>query len=396
MKNGVEYMESGLTDLYGNKAKDDLMTIESAVQFLEQEAKPRTFSEILRKVGAPDNAKELLIAGLKEKNPALKEDSAKKNVRSWFQGSHNLEKATAFDACLILHFSPEQADEFVSRIFDMRLHWREPEEIVFLYALMHGYSCAQFVKLRQDMVSYFPKEENREKPSAANMTALIKEKVVALHSEQELKDFLRDSGPELGSLHNTAFSLFDDRLKQLEKPEQVYEGALEEKLTIREILREYMFGNNVLYAKEIARKTRKGELSAEDGLILSTIQKNVSDSWPNEATISKMRSRKIDVTRKALILLLLATDKGFQKIDQETGEEDDEYVPSKEEAYEDICGRMRNSLQSCGFPELDPRSQFDWMILYGICVQDLFEADLRMRGLFRTMFGERPEDGPGN
>ena len=75
--------------------------------------------------------------------------------------------------------------------------------------------------------------------------------------------------------------------------------------------------------------TQKGKLSDADGLVLSTIQKIVSDGWPNETTISKMRSRKTDITRKALILLLLATEKGFQKLDPETEEADDEYIPTR-------------------------------------------------------------------
>ena len=43
----------------------------------------------------------------------------------------------------------------------------------------------------------------------------------------------------------------------------------------------------------------------------------------------------------------------------------------------------------CGFSTLDPRVPFDWLILYCICVPDIFEADARMKEIFREMYGER-------
>ena len=104
-----------------------------------------------------------------------------------------------------------------------------------------------------------------------------------------------------------------------------------------------------------------------------------------------MKARKKDVTRKALILLLMATEEGFQKKNQDYDEED-EYIPTKEEVFDDIYGRLNRTLEDCGFSGLDARSPFDWMILYSICVQDMFDADLRMKALFRSMFGERKEE----
>ena len=94
-----------------------------------------------------------------------------------------------------------------------------------------------------------------------------------------------------------------------------------------------------------------------------------------------------------LILLLMATEEGFRNgLDGEDtimyG-----YEPSKEEVFDDVYGRLNQTLLDCGFATLDPRSPFDWMILYSICVQDMFDADIRMRMLFQTMFGEREEEG---
>ena len=81
-----------------------------------------------------------------------------------------------------------------------------------------------------------------------------------------------------------------------------------------------MYEGNVLYAKELAGKKR-GEnkksdnkksipFSGEEKFVFTTVKENVAANWPDEATLSKMKTRKTDVTRKVLILLFLATDQG--------------------------------------------------------------------------------------
>ena len=82
---------------------------------------------------------------------------------------------------------------------------------------------------------------------------------------------------------------------------------------------------------------------------------------------------------------------------------DDETIPEywyedmddamiRDEAFEDLYIRLNDMLLLCGFAPLDPRSPFDWLILYCICVEDMFDVDIRMRGVFKEMFGERTEE----
>ena len=156
-----------------------------------------------------------------------------------------------------------------------------------------------------------------------------------------------------------------------------------ERLTIRDILREYFYENNVLYAKEMVRESKKknSRLGENEKRIFTAIEKNISDSWPDEAALSKMKSRKLDVTRKVLILLFLATEPG--------PDPDGEEEFTRDEVFQDLYQRLNDMLALCGFAALDPRVPFDWMILYCICVQDMFDVDARMRAMFREMFGER-------
>ena len=67
--------------------------------------------------------------------------------------------------------------------------------------------------------------------------------------------------------------------------------------------------------------------------------------WPDEVTLSRMKNRKADVTRKVLMLLFLATDDG-------------------DAAFRSTQLRMNQMLADCGFRKLDPRNAFDWLVLY--------------------------------
>ena len=119
-----------------------------------------------------------------------------------------------------------------------------------------------------------------------------------------------------------------------------------------------------------------------------------------------MKSRKADVTRKTLILLFLATYSGedtFAATMQEgydvySGDysedfpfpEDEELT--REDVFLDTKDRIDFMLSLCGFAALDPRSSFDWLILYCMCAEDLLDMDDRMRNMFLQMFG----DGSGD
>ena len=97
-----------------------------------------------------------------------------------------------------------------------------------------------------------------------------------------------------------------------------------------------------------------------------------------------MKFRKVDVSRKVLILLFLATDPQDEDMEEE---DDPDFILSEEDLFEDLYWRLNHMLARCGFLPLDPRSPFDWLILYCICAGDLLEVDERMRGIFQEMFG---------
>ncbi len=381
-------MGSALTNIYKDFARDDAMTIQKAVAFLEKEAVVRSFPEIVAKFCHAADPKQLLVDGMKKNHPDLAAGSVEKRVRSWFQGKHSLRKQDAIELCFILQLSLEQADEFVSLISEEKLHWRDPDEITDIFSLMQGYSFEQARELKERMSPFLSLSDDASESGEVYYTSLIRREVLAIETVDELEEYLRTSAGKFGKLHNNAYRLFMQRLKMLEMPESEYDADEKEaSFTIRDILREYLYEGPISSAKHAARQSSHGQGEDDRKLVFSAIQKNVIGNWPDETMLSKMKTRKTDVTRKTLILLLLATEEGFN------GVADDwdffEKEPSKEEVFEDVYGRLNQTLQDCGFAVLDPRSPFDWMILYSICVQDMFDADLRMEELFRVMFGEQ-------
>jgi len=145
-------------------------------------------------------------------------------------------------------------------------------------------------------------------------------------------------------------------------------------MTSRDILESYMYRQLVPVAK-------RGE--PRDKSAFSAVQRSIRANWPDEVTISKMKSRELEVTRKVLILLFLATDGSeseFEELDE------DEDILTRDEIFMNVYTRLNRMLQSCGFQRLDPRSPFDWVVLYCIYVDDLWDVDSRLKDMLQLLF----------
>ena len=401
-----------------NAAKSDILTIQDAVEYLEREARIRTLYEKLEKFSHGKDLRKTLVRGLLENDPKRKKDAVERRVRGWLSIDNpvrTIKRQDAIEVCFILGLSIEEADGLVAMVSEESLHYRNPDEIVYIFALQHGMSYREAQELNAQMKETLSKVRER-KPSEDSLTPLIREEVSCLQTKKELADYLEHAVDRLGRCHNNAYGIFMERIKILENPSQdekltAAEVIGKEHLTVRSVLREYMYEGNVLYAKELAGKKR-GEnkksdnkksipFSGEEKFVFTTVKENVAANWPDEATLSKMKTRKTDVTRKVLILLFLATDQGSDESEEmqdgkDMGEETDGTLyQDRETVFEDLYSRLNDMLLLCGFSPLDPRSPFDWLILYSICVEDMWGVDARMRGIFRAMFGERPEEKGG-
>ena len=372
-----------LTQSLYDQAVYSLMTVQEAVDFLERESRLRTLAEKLNSFAKGRDLQEVLTAGLLEHHPEMKKDSVQRRVRGWLspRGPRSIKKQDAIEVCFILGLSVEEADSLVAMISEEGLHWRNPDEVVYIFALRHQMDYSAARRLHAELKEYLEQAEDPREIPEDSFTPVIRSEISALQTEEALKDYLRTAGRRLGRCHNNAYSLFMEMMDILEHPREDNIYFDEKRLTIRDILKEYFYSSHVLYAKQLAKQARKESLPANERFMLTRIQEVVSENWPDETTLSKMKKRTEDVTRKTLILLFLATDPGL-------GWEDDDYEPDTEEMFQDLYSRLNDMLVLCGFSPLDPRSPFDWIILYSICVPDMAQTDIRLRTIFRKMFGE--------
>ena len=380
-----------LSEKFFNAAQSDILTVKDAVRYLEKEARIRTLREKLERFSHGCDLRKVLVQGLLEHDSQRKKDAVERRVRGWLSDKNrisSIKKQDAIEICFILKLSLEEADRLVAMISEEALHYRNPDEIVSVFALQHGMSYKEARELNEQMKEVLSPAQETRKPMKDAFTPLIRTEVMALQTKEELADYLEQAACRLGRYHNNAYEIFMDRMSRLEKApvDKWLESAglaKDETLSVRAVLREYLYEKNVLYAREMQRTGKKD-------FVFTKVQQQVSASWPDETTLSRMKSRKADVTRKVLILLFLATDQGMEP-DEDLGG----YV-TRDEAFEDLYIRLNDMLSLCGFSELDPRSPFDWLILYCICVDDMWEVDDRMKGIFKEMFGERKESENGN
>lgn len=387
-KHGGEF-----TQLMYHLATAESLTLAQAAAQLKRDAHVRTVREVLAKATRiPERDSKALQTFLVEKllessPPGTVQESVQRKVRMWLKdGVQAISKQSAIQLSFILGLSVEEANEFLHRACGEGFHWREPGEIIFLYALGEGMCYREALALYDAMKQKGLLAAQGEE-SAEILTDVVRTAVGKIDSTADLEDYLRESGPQLGALHNTAYGLFREYLDLLIAPE-INDGLdSESKLSVREITDTY------LHQKFIPRikKAKKGSQDSKaETLVLSALQRDIKQSWPDETTLSKMLNRKTDVTRKVLILLFLATDGDTKASIQDLDFaplEDDGLLPEDEESrFEDLQFRMNAMLADCGFAPLDSRTPFDWMILYCMCADETMLIDERVQQFLTEIF----------
>ena len=411
-------------------------SIQSAAQVLLSHPHIRTMGDMLMEFSNTADVKKQLVDGLCQWFPESNQEALDRKVRNWLNGKNqSIAKEDAFAVSRIFFLSLERTNEFLKMAAGEGIHWRNPEDIVWAYSIVQNLGPEQ-TRLLLDQTAELCQQPSECVPIANAYTADVFEKLqpVLYRSQEELLSFLQTQKDSLGALHNTAYQLFcqfmdilskgyadgdvaalfqemtakEKKRKEAEKADRETTARMElegwksaqplnrtsekekrlqetdgdtelyrpEAISTSEILETYLY-RNLVPIKE------RGKGSAEASF--SAIQRSIRQNWPDEATLSKMKSRKKDVTRKVLILLFLATDGSGSDFIQD---EDEEEPFTQEEQFLDLYTRMNFMLASCGFQKLDPRNPFDWMILYCISTGDLWESDQRLPAMLRAAFPE--------
>lgn len=387
----------------------------------------RTFGDTLRAFANNSEPKRMLVDALLLWNPSDKRDSVDRKVRNWLSGkTQSIDKHTAFILCRILELSLEKANEFLKLSTGEGIHWRQASDIVWSYAIVHQLSPESTLALLEKAQA-LEADPDKTAPASPNAyTASVYEKLqnVLYQSEDDLLAFLKAEQANLGALHNTAYEQFMRSLTLLEQGfadadvENLFRemtqqekrqkeadarsrretackeaGAPHSPLTIsdldgdtelfrpeslssRDILETYLYRSLVPVSDRAARKNSDP---------YAAIRRSIRQSWPDAFTLSRMKNRQIDVSRKVLILLFLATDGSGTAFE---GMDEDEALYTEDDLFQDVYTRLNLMLTSCGFLQLDPRSAFDWMVLYCISAGDLWASDERLQSILQQMFPE--------
>ena len=356
------------------------LSVQEAARWLNSEAQLRSLREKLERFVGGQELRPLLVKGLAENHPDQPRESIERKVRGWLNDpGRTIRKRDAIELCFILGLSVDQADEFLSMVSEETFHWRDPEEIVFIYALDHGMAYPAARALNDEMQGKLKKKRKESAEVAEDSyTAVIREEIRRLNSTEELVDYLQQAQSRLGSFHNSAYQLFMGFWELLEQA-AIEDGLPDSKaLTAKYIVQKYLNKRFIPRFKSSGRNPA----SKENGeLVFSAVQRGIWQSWPEEVSVSRMKNREADVTRKALILLFLVTDGGESDFEDDSLEEQ-----SSEEIFESMYMRMNAMLRYCGFATLDPRVPFDWIILYCMSVQDIFNIDRKMKLFLREVF----------
>lgn len=365
------------TRLMYELASSQSLTRSQAVEQLRRDAHVRTIGDTLSRYAPvpPDDTK-ALQAFFTEKlldssAPGTKRDTVRRKVQMWLKGDiQSISKQGAIQLAFALGLSPEEAGTFLHRACGEGFHWRDPEEIVFLYALREGTTYPQALVLRDQMVEKALLTPSGD--STETFTALVRQEAEHITSAQELEEYLRQSKGQLGSFHNTAYALFQEYLDLLCAPEIDDLMDPDKKLSVREVTATYLHEALISHFKD--------GMKTNDSLLLA-LQRDIQQNWPDEIALSRMLHRKMDVSRKTLILLFLATDGASI-----SGEPDDDFLEEDEEDFESRYARLNALLCDCGFAPLDSRSPFDWMVIYCMCIEDAIFIDAEIDAFLSAIF----------
>ena len=413
------------------------MTPSELIHFLEAGALYRSFADVLRAVYPGDDLAERLKAELvaqAETPPTAKElDSLRKNISNWLKGSAVPQKREQlFKICFALGLGEAETSRVLASASDTGIHYRNPRELVFAFSLRTGLSYREARALDLEMSEiYRPAVEAGEKARTAQwkareqayhdrrtaarqqrqqrqrqggwaetymapdaelppdfFTRRISHRFERVTNREELRQFFLEVGTDLGQIHESAYEKFWRLLMTLQEPDDVIlsdRGA--ETYSLDRVAEDY-FRMHVPLTKNTAQ--------------FDVLQKTIKKNWPGATELQKMKSRKIDVSRKAMVLLFLITEDFLfsEDLDEIDGETDVPWLPLEKETARDrletALSKLNLFLETYGMNQLDPGNPFDCLVIYALAspYEDDFLTD-NFSNALQTLFPQDIAPTPG-
>lgn len=386
------------------------MTPAEMITFLEKGAVYRSFADVLRAVYPQKNLEEQLRKGLLELTGGCEPkeaDALRKNISNWLKGkSAPQNREQLFKICFALKLSEAAANKVLASAAETGIHYRNPRELVYAFALRTGMSYPAAVELDRELSAvYGPAVEQaearrtgqwKERQSRARRqekdgadgeqdetpnfyTQQVLRRFASVTTVEELRRFFDEHSADLGTIHESAYEKFWALLSALQKPDNLAfsDQAGEESYSLDRVADEY-FRMNV----------PQGRATRQYGYLQKAVKKN----WPGATELNKMKNRKMDVSRKALLLLFLITEDFLFSEDLQYSEKASEdaawYIPEEDESPRDqlevALSKINLFLETYGMNQLDLGNPFDCLIVYALAaaydeafLSDAFGAALK-------------------
>lgn len=365
---------------WGRIAGQDMSPSE-AVRFFSQDLCPRTFGEVLaRTMECQGMDREGLIDRLWAlRDGDIQRESVRRRVSMWLSAAQPAEREELFQLCFALGLDEMGARAFLRCTQDGDFHLREPREAGYLYGLRAGRTYGE-VRGLLDQLGWadgpFPPGGEE---GGSIYTRTVADAFALVRTDQDFLNFCRANRSRFGSFHNTAYSYFIRFFDALADPDAPLGAEEDETYSIERVVDLYL---------------RPGLPSGRKTTGFTATQKAVKRLWPNATAIKNMRARKLDVTRKVLLLLYLATE----GLDDGAMDEAMGWAPaSPAERLEEHAWNLDLMLHECGMSPLDPRNPFDWLILYSLRSDGEEEAMRdRLTAVLTALFPGQDLDGGGD
>lgn len=323
------------------------VTCEDALRYMTEELQIRTFSETLHLFYSGDDLRKKLTDGLygieRALDGSVSRESISRNIRNWLCGQNMPDRENLFRICFALHLSEQAANKFLSFTSEGGFHLRSPRELCLAFGLRTDKTYSEALGLYKKLR---PLSEKPGWEKNIAFTKTVADSFADVTDDTSFLQFYEENYDSLGVMHNTAYcKCFMPFINTLICPDVPSFFEKEKKYSVEEVVDQYL-----------RISIPPGKSRANYSLIQGVVRKY----WPNTASITRMRNRTEDVSRKILLLLYLVTD-GHSSADDglsETGE------LSLGERFETHFWKLNAMLNDCGFSLLDPRGIFDWLVLF--------------------------------
>lgn len=348
-----------------------------SIKFLEQKAEFWSLPKLLAEIYEGDeNLQKRLNRKFIEYEQTTDKEQVSRKVRNWLNG-RNLpsNREELFKICFALELDEKGAECILGTTAENGIHFRNPRELIYAFCLKKGIDYPRAKEMAGELwgeelpvkiLEY--KEELKETRNTENrdkMTSSIRNEFKRLETEDDLRLFIQEYRLHFGCHHNTAYRKFVKMLSYLLFPGEPDENLPSDKqYSVERVVREYL-------RMGIPYERRTG--------CCNRIQREIKKHWPTAKTINEMYRRKIDVDRKTLLLLYLATE-GMLLVQSGT----------RKKQIKEHRDRIDMMLCECGMALLNVHSPFDYLIMQAIRKEN--EEDFmshRMEWMLHAIFTER-------